>query len=223
MPSSEAILTGATAIANEWRAVAIAWHVVLGVVLAAVFCGWRPSIRVAAYILATPFPFVSAAAWVWGNPFNGTVFAVLFFVLLAFASRLPRDPVRFSRPVVAIAGALLLAFGAGYPHFLETNHWITYGYAGPLGVLPCPTLSAVIGATLVFGLLGSAAWSMTLVIAGFAYGTVGVFGLGVQLDYALLSGALALLGALTSFTWSSRSGPAASSLHSTTAASRGMP
>lgn len=223
MPSSEAILAGATTIANEWRAVAIAWHVVLGFVLAAVFSGWRPSTRVAAYILAAPFLSVSAAAWVSENPFNGTVFAVLSFVLLAFASRLSRGAVRLSRPVAAIPGALLVAFGAGYPHFLETNHWITYAYAAPLGVLPCPTLSAVIGATLVFGLLGSAPWSMTLVSAGFAYGTVGVFGLGVQLDYVLLSGALALLGALTSFTWSSKSRQSASTLHSSTATSRGMP
>ena len=73
---------------------------------------------------------------------------------------------------------------------------MTYGYAAPLGVLPCPTLSAVIGATLILGLLGSAVWSITLAVAGLVYGAVGVFVFGVQLDYVLLAGALGLTGAL---------------------------
>jgi hypothetical protein len=104
-----------------------------------------------------------------------------------------------------------VAFGSGYPHFLETNHWITYGYAAPLGVLPCPTLSAVIGATLLLGALGSAAWSISLGIGGLLYGAVGVFVLGVQLDYVLMAGALVLLGAVTSFNAPSSSSQSTSS------------
>ncbi len=58
----------------------------------------------------------------------------------------------------------------------------------------------MIGATLILGLLGSVTWSITLAAAGLVYGAVGVFVLGVQLDYALLAGALVLVGALTGFT-----------------------
>lgn len=199
MPSADAILASATTIANEWRTVAIAWHVVLAVLLTAVFCGWRPSSRVSACVLSVPLLSVSIAAWVWGNPFNGTVFAALSVFLLAVASRLSKDPVRFGAPILAIPGALLIAFGWGYPHFLETDRWMTYAYAAPLGVLPCPTLSAVIGATLILGLLGSVTWSITLAAAGLVYGVLGVFALGVQLDYALLAGALMLVGALRGF------------------------
>ena len=223
MPSSEAILAAASTIANEWRAVAIAWHLVLTVVLAAIVGGWRPSNRGAAYALSVPFLSVSCAAWVRGNPFNGSVFAVLFLLLFALGRRASKNRVRFGATIVVIPGAILVAFGAGYPHFLEADHWITYAYAAPLGVLPCPTLLAVIGATLVFGLLESARWSLTLVIAGLVYGAVGVLALGVQLDYVLLAGTLVLLGALTSLDSSSNSRQSASTLNRDPAAARGMP
>ena len=150
------------------------------------------------HYVSAPLLSVSAAAWVLGNPFNGTVFVALFLVVLRLACRLSTDPVRFGTPILATFGAMLVAFGWGYPHFLETDRWMTYAYAAPLGVLPCPTLSAVIGATLILGLL-SAEWSLTLAAAGLAYGAVGVFVLGVQLDYALLAGALLLVGVLRGF------------------------
>ena len=200
MPASDAILAAATTIADEWRTVAIAWHVIVAVVLIAFFRGWRPSTRVAAYVLAAPFLSVSVAAWVWGNPFNGTVFATLSLFLIAFASRLSEEPVHFGTPVLATLGTVFVAFGWGYPHFLETDRWMTYAYAAPLGVLPCPTLSAVIGATLIFGLLSSAVWSITLAAAGLVYGAIGVFVLGVQLDYVLLAATLVLMGAVGTFT-----------------------
>jgi hypothetical protein len=199
MPSTDAILAGATTIANEWRAVAVAWHAILAVLLAVVVCGWRPSNRVAGYGLSAPFLSVSIAAWLWGNPFNGAVFATLFLSLIAVASRLSKEPVDFGGPVLATLGAILVAFGSAYPHFLETDGWMTYAYAAPLGVLPCPTLSAVMGATLIFGLLASSTWPIMLASAGLVYGAVGVFILGVELDYALLAAALVLAGALSRF------------------------
>jgi hypothetical protein len=118
---------------------------------------------------------------------------------------------------------MLIAFGWGYPHFLETDRWMTYAYAAPLGVLPCPTLSALIGATLILGLLGSAVWSITLAAAGLVYGTVGVFVLGVQLDYVLLAGTLVLVGALGAFTSPLGSGQTTSALNRNKATGRGMP
>jgi hypothetical protein len=87
MSSSDAILASATTIANEWRTVAVAWHVILAVLLTAFVCGWRPSTRAVAYVLAAPLLSVSAAAWVWANPFNGTVFVILFLFVLRVASQ----------------------------------------------------------------------------------------------------------------------------------------
>jgi hypothetical protein len=213
MPTSDAILAAATTIANEWRTVAIAWHGIVAVLLTAFFRGWRPSTRVAAYVLSAPFLSVSVAAWVWGNPFNGTVFATLFLFLIALASRLSEEPVHFGTPVLVTLGAVFVAFGWGYPHFLETDRWMTYGYAAPLGVLPCPTLSAVIGATLIFDLLGSPVWAITLAAAGLVYGAMGVFVLGVQFDYVLLAATLLLVGALGTFTSPLRSAHTTSALN----------
>jgi hypothetical protein len=196
MPSSKAILDGLTAIANEWRTVAMAWHALLTLLLIAALCGWRPSNRVTAYVLSAPLLSVSAAGWVWSNPFNGTVFAALFLFLLALARHLSKEPVHFGTPVLVIPGVLLVGFGWGYPHFLEADQWTAYAYAAPLGLLPCPTLSMAMGATLILDLLGSSAWSTTLASAGLVYGAVGVFALGVTLDYVLLAGTLMLGGAI---------------------------
>lgn len=87
---------------------------------------------------------------------------------------------------------MLVLFGTAYPHFLATGSWTEYAYAAPLGLIPCPTLAVVIGFTLMFRNLGITAWKVLLIIAGLLYGLIGVFGLGVLLDVALLAGTLVL-------------------------------
>ena len=199
-PSPEGILNGLTVIANEWASAAVVWHLAFAGALVALLCGWRPSNRVGGYLLAAPFLTVSTAAWVSGNPFNATVFAALLLALTGAARRLSNDHVRVAPPKFFVPGALLVAFGWGYPHFLETDSWMTYLYAAPLGLLPCPTLSAAIGVTLMLSLLASRPWSIALALAGLIYGAVGVFVLGVQLDYLLLAGAVALVAAVRTWT-----------------------
>lgn len=54
-PPTDAILSAALTIANGWRPVAIAWHVVLAITFFAVAEGWRPSARVAGFLLSAPF------------------------------------------------------------------------------------------------------------------------------------------------------------------------
>ena len=89
----------------------------------------------------------------------------------------------------------MLTFGWTYPHFLAADRWTTYLYAAPLGLIPCPTLSALIGVALILGRFESTLWPATLGLFGIAYGVIGVVRLGVAVDAALLSGA-AVLGAL---------------------------
>jgi hypothetical protein len=204
MPSPEAILSLAATTANEYRMLAIGWHVFLGAILVALLAGWRPSNRFAGCLLAAPLLSVSVLAWASGNPFNGATFAALALLLFGFATRMSKEPINVASSFLLLTGALLVAFGWTYPHFLTRNHWTAYTYAAPFGLLPCPTLSAVIGLTLVLGMLRSQAWSMTLAAAGFAYGAMGVFTLGVTLDYGLLAGAT-LLGVVAgvSTTWRS--------------------
>ena len=196
MPSPDQILAGLTSIANEWRSVAIVWHVVLALSLLAILVGWRPSARVSGYALVTPLVSVAAAAFTSGNPFNGVVFTTLLLVFASLASRLSREPIRVGEPHVVAAGVMLVGFGAAYPHFVETNGWSTYVYAAPLGLLPCPTLSAVMGASLTFGLFDSRPWAFTLAAAGSFYGAVGAVALDVKLDYVLLAGALVVVASV---------------------------
>lgn len=190
MPSSADILGGLATTANDWRGVAIVWHVFLGTLLLSLVLGWRPSRRLAGLLLATPAASVSALSWASGNPFNGTAFTALSLVLAAIAIGLPVRPARLGARPLLVPGILLVGFGWAYPHFLQTNGWTSYLYAAPLGLLPCPTLSSIIGVSLIVDLLGSRLWGLVLTAVGVAYGLIGAFQLGVGIDLVLLAGAL---------------------------------
>jgi hypothetical protein len=189
MPPSADVLAGLTAIANAWRSVAIAWHVVFAALVCVLVVGWRPSRRLLGICLAAPLATVGVLSWTAGNPFNGTVFAALSVGLAMLAARLPARAIRIAPPALAGPGALLVAFGWVYPHFLQTGEWTSYLYAAPLGLLPCPTLSAVIGLSLIVNLLGSRSWAIALGSAGILFGVIGAVRLEVGVDLILLAGA----------------------------------
>ena len=113
----------------------------------------------AGILLALPLASVSLLAWLCGTPFNGTTFAIMTAALMGAAFSLPRTPLQVGAPWLVVPGVLLVAFGWVYPHFLRTDSWATYLYAAPLGLIPCPTLSAVIGTALVVRGLNSRGWS----------------------------------------------------------------
>jgi hypothetical protein len=95
MPSSDTVLSGVTAIANDWRWLAITWHVLLAALIALLLAGWRPTVRLMGRLLMTPLLSVGLTAWLSGNPFNGVVFAILAAVLIATAVGFPRRTIRF--------------------------------------------------------------------------------------------------------------------------------
>lgn len=196
MPSANEIRTGLTETANNWRWLAVIWHVVLIVLVAAFLARWRPSARLIAWIAIVPIVSVSALSWASNNPFNGIVFATLAVALAAAATRMPGSAVQFERSWRAVGGAALLVFGWIYPHFLLTESWTEYTYATPFGLIPCPTLSGAIGSTLMIRSLRTASWSLPLIAAGVLYGFVGVFALHVLLDVGLLAGVLVLATAV---------------------------
>jgi hypothetical protein len=139
----------------------VAWHALLAVFLVTVLAGWRLSTRVLGYLLVAPLLSVSLVAWLSGNPFNGAVFAIVVAVLLTTAARLPKTVVRLASSAWVVPGIALVVLGATYPHFVRTHSWTTYIYASPFGILPCPTLSVVIGITLLFPDLRSKSWTAT--------------------------------------------------------------
>ena len=195
MPTADRILWWATTVANDWRWLAIAWHIALATLLLAFVIRGRPSSRRLGFLLAAPPASVALVAFASGNSFNGFAFSVLAALLLRTAVGLARAPVSCRITGSAVAGLGLVAFGWAYPHFLRTDAWTAYAYAAPFGLLPCPTLAVVIGLTLMFGGLQSTRWSLLLSAAGVLYGLIGVFVLQVLLDMWLLAGA-ALLGVI---------------------------
>jgi hypothetical protein len=197
VPSANAILDGLGFIANTWSEAAIAWHVTIAAALVALLCGWRPTERLARLILTLPLASVSALAWAGGNPFNGTVFAAGTFVLAAIGSQRGPMPAHRSSTAASLAAIAMIAFAWIYPHFLE-GPAVRYLYAAPVGLIPCPTLAAIVGFALLADGLGSRTWSLVLATMGSFYGLFGLLVLGVRLDIGLAVGAFTLAGVVLS-------------------------
>jgi hypothetical protein len=192
MLSPQEILEQLRTIADSWQSMAAAWHVVFGALLLGLAVGWRPSRRLLAGGLALSALSVGVMASLAGNPFNAVVFAALALAMAASARQLPAGSIQTaSRPIVA-AGIALAAFGLIYPHFSPAASWLTLLIVAPLGLIPCPTLSMLIGITLIARHFDSKAWTALVSGASLFYGLVGVFVLGVRIDVALIAGAFVL-------------------------------
>jgi len=194
MPTPEQILAGLTRLANDFVALAVVWHALALAAAGALALGWRPPRRLVAALLVLSLLSVAALGWTGGNPFNGAVFTLVAAVLGLMASNWRAARSMAGAPWRArIVGAGLLGFGWVYPHFVEVGTPLAYLYAAPLGVVPCATLSAVVGVSLLADGLGSRAWAAILGVVGLFYGAFGVFRLGVSIDLVLLVGSVALL------------------------------
>ncbi len=192
MPDPTQILSGLRAIANSSRDLAIGWHIVGWLVAARIALGWRPQRRGVAIILALPLLSVAALAWKHGNPFNGIVLSAAAVVLVGLGSTLPKTPTDRAVPWARALGGAIMIYGLVYPHFLDARSSLEYLYAAPTGLVPCPTISFVIGVALALDGLGSRPWSLVLAGFGLFYAVFGMFRLGVVLDVGLLVGAIAL-------------------------------
>ena len=192
VPSPDVILAGLSDIANQWRSIAVFWHAYVAVLLLWIVVRACRSVRLLGCLLVLPIASVSVAAWASHNPFNGAMFAGLSVVLASIAYNLPEQPIQMASRRSVLVGSIFVAFGWIYPHFVDTSHWSEYLIAAPLGLLPCPTLSAIIGVTLVVSGL-SVAWSRTLATAGLLYSAIGVIRLAVSIDLVLFAGAATLI------------------------------
>jgi len=190
MPTPEEILAGLRSISNDWKFLAILWHGYVAVLLLGLAFGPHLKERIVGALLVIPLFSVSALAWIHGNPFNGVLFTVTGLVLLGIAVRLQGESVSISPMRFAAPGAFLIVFGWFYPHFLNDSALVAYLYSAPTGLVPCPTLSIVIGFTLVLRGLRSRAWCLVLSAAGVFYGGFGAAWLGVTIDWSLFFGAL---------------------------------
>jgi hypothetical protein len=190
MPTPEQILSGLREITNSWRVLAIVWHVYFAAIAIGLLAGIRPPKNLMGVLLGLPLLSVSFLAWRTSNPFNGIVFGLAGIILIGLAARLTNEPIEIAPTWLVIPGAAMFLFGWVYPHFLTTGSFTQYLYAAPTGLIPCPTLSIVIGLALIVGGFGSGAWTLVLGVVGIFYGIFGTVRLGVTIDWVLMVGAL---------------------------------
>ena len=195
MPTSE-ILDTLTRIARDLIPLAIAWHVAILAVIAALLLGWRPSRRLAGMMFAPPALSVALVAALYGNPVNSALFGGLALALVVVGRHLPPVPLSKAPRWASIVGGAMIAFGWVYPHFLEAGSPWRYLYAAPTGLLPCPTLSVIIGFALLADGLGSRALLTLLGLYGLFYSVFGLLSLGVGLDAGLFFGAMVCVAGL---------------------------
>jgi hypothetical protein len=136
---------------------------------------------------------VAVFAWLTGNPFNGILFTVASILILLFGLKAPTQTISLSQTPFVVIGTIMILFGLIYPHFLKPDSVVEYLYASPAGLIPCPTLSIIIGLALLFSGFNSPTVTMTLIVIGLFYGVFGVFRLAVYLDLFLFFGTIALL------------------------------
>ncbi len=193
MPRTEDIISGLHAIANDHYWIAVVWHILFYLIIIALIVKWLPSNKWSAIFICLPLATVAILAWLSGNPFNGILFSVSAVLIFLFGLKASGQPLMLSQWPFVAAGILMIAFGLFYPHFIETNSWIKYLYASPAGLIPCPTLSVLIGFLLVYNGFGSQTIIFTFILLGLFYGLFGVFKLAVHLDLGLIFGTLVLI------------------------------
>ncbi len=128
-----------------------------------------------------------------GNPFNGMQFSILALLSFIFGMKAAGQPVQTSGLVFTVMGIVMIVFGLVYPHFISEGSFFRYLYASPVGLIPCPTLSLLIGFLLLYNGFGSRSVTLTFVIFGLFYRIFGVMKLGVYLDIFLVVGGGTLL------------------------------
>lgn len=193
MTRIEQILTSVQTIVNEYSLIAIIWHALFYFLIAALLLKWSPSNKILGILLCLPLISVSVFAWIAGNPFNGSLFAIAAILIFIFGLKAPAQAVETSKLIFFLSGIFMVSFGLVYPHFIKPDSVLGYFYASPAGLIPCPTLSILIGLALIFNGFGSQSISLLLIIFGLFYGIFGVTKLKVQIDLFLIFGALMYL------------------------------
>lgn len=193
MPTPEEILNGLSLASNKFMFLSIAWHVVVFLFLVFLVLGKRPANKAVALGLISLLLSVAFVAMLVSNPFNGVMFVLAAVLFIYITWKFPEENIIVKWDFISLAGAVMIAFGFVYPHFLEGAGFLKYLYASPLGLIPCPTLSVLIGFTLLFHGFYSKKWMLSLALIGLFYGIFGVLRLKVYLDIGLIAGACLLL------------------------------
>jgi len=193
MPKTEEIINGLQTIVNDYSTFAIIWHAVFYFLLAALITKWQPSNRLLGVFICLPLFSVAVFAWLSGNPFNGILFSIMAILIVIFGFKASDQPINISQVPFIVLGIIMIIFGLVYPHFISADSFLKYLYASPVGLIPCPTLSIIIGFLLLYNGFGSHSITLTFIIFGLFYGIFGVLKLAVYLDIFLVLGTIALI------------------------------
>lgn len=128
-----------------------------------------------------------------GNPFNGFLFSVMAILIFIFGIKASDQPIQLSQVPFILAGIIMIVFGLVYPHFINAGSFFKYLYASPAGLIPCPTLSILIGLLLLYNGFNSQPITIAFIAFGLFYGIFGVIKLAVYLDIFLILGSVMLL------------------------------
>ena len=191
MPDKLQILSGLAGVVNGHTGAAVAWHVIIFLVIVFLLAKKMPA-RLMVWLLGLSMASVGIFALMSKNPFDGIVFIILFVAFTYFGTKATGAAPETSAILFRIAGLLVIGFGLVYPHFLETGSWAKYLIAAPFGLIPCPTLSVATGFLILHRGYRSKGLMITTILAGALYGLFGVFRLGVLLDVGLLAGTAVL-------------------------------
>ena len=132
MPTREQILAGLTTLANQYSNLAIVWHVILLIIIAALSAGWKPGNSLMILLLSSLLMSVSMFAGMEGNFFNAAFFAFLVILSIYATLRSDNGSIKGDRSWPDIAGLFLIVFGLIYPEFLTTGSLLEYSYAAPI-------------------------------------------------------------------------------------------
>jgi hypothetical protein len=199
MPNPEQILNGLTLAANQYIWLNIAWHIIAFALLAFLFTGRKLNQKLLASGMSMGLLSVGYIAVQVSNPFNAVIFALFALIFGIYTLKFKKIEVGVKWDLITVLGLIMVLFGFVHPHFLVAKSWVNYLYASPLGMIPCPTLSAFIGFTLMLKGFQSKRWMFTAGIIGLFYGIFGVVRLKVELDIMLIAGAFFLL--VYAFIW----------------------
>jgi hypothetical protein len=193
MPTPEEILSGLALAANKYMGFSIAWHILVLIFTFLLLSGKKMNLKHISSGMGVLLLSVGFVAYLVSNPFNAVMFALAAVIFGIFNMKFKPLPVSFKWDIVSSIGFLMLIFGFVYPHFLVNVPLYKYFYASPLGLIPCPTLSAFIGLTLMLHGSLPKKWMFVAALLGLFYGIFGVLRLKVYLDVVLLAGAIFLL------------------------------
>lgn len=193
MPSTIEILNGLRAISNDFVPLAIIWHIIIYLLLLSFLLKLKFRNNFFIMLLSFPALSVSILAFMSGNPFNGIMFLLAFALIIYSGLKASAEQLKTSSLMFLFSGIIMLLFGLWYPHFANINSYADYLYAAPTGLIPCPTLSVIIGFALIFNSFNSKRLSLILICFGLFYGLFGIFRLGVYLDIVLLAGTIIFL------------------------------